>query len=250
VSSSVIPDAGAFEMGDGPVGILLLHGFTGNPFGLRPLAESLAARGHTVVCPLLPGHGTKWEDLGTIAWQDWLTEAERALDDVERRCPEGLVVTGVSMGGALALLLAARHPGRIRGVAVVNAYVRDPRLAVFPVARLLIRSVKGIGNDISKPGGDERPYERIPARGLWELSKFLKVVHKELPNVRTPLLVLNSSQDHVVPKGNSRYVLSRAASPSKELVELPSSFHVAWLDHDAELIFRRIGEFVSAQTQA
>src|SRR5215211_2415903 len=59
----VLAGAEAFTFPGGDIGVLLLHGFTGSPQGLRPWGEALRDDGHTILCPLLPGHGTHVEDL-------------------------------------------------------------------------------------------------------------------------------------------------------------------------------------------
>src|SRR5271165_3441589 len=102
----------------GPGGVLVLHGFTGNPQSMRPVAEALAGIGLAVDLPLLPGHGTDQSDLVDRRWADWSNAAEEALSNLEERCEE-VVVVGLSVGGALACWLAERH-AEIRGIAVVN----------------------------------------------------------------------------------------------------------------------------------
>jgi carboxylesterase len=234
-----------FSFEGGPVGLLLLHGYTGNPASLRRIGEWLAARGHSVACPLYPGHGRDWRALGRHRWQEWVAEAERALRELAGAA-ESVVVLGLSFGAAVGLHLAARHPDMIRGLALVNPYVRDRRILVAPFLWPVIPARKGIGNDISKPGEDELPGERMPARGLGEVAKLLGLVKRELPSIRQPVLVFESADDHVVPKGTARWLLERVGSERKEIVALPNSFHVATLDHDAELIFERTHEFAEA----
>jgi carboxylesterase len=233
----------AFE--GGPVGILMVHGLTGNPASLRQVGQWFAARGHAVACPLLPGHGTEWRDLGSVRWQDWEHEADTALRELAERC-DGVIVFGLSFGAALALHLAARNPELVRGVVVVNAYVRDLRILAAPVIWPALRSVKGIGNDVKKRGADELPYARLSVRGLAEMARFLRVLSRELPSVRQPLLVFNAPDDHVVPKRTAEWLLRRVGSQHRELVELPNSYHVATIDNDAELIFERTHEFAES----
>ena len=43
--------------------MLVLHGFTGSPVSMRPLAEVFADAGFAVELPRLPGHGTAVEDM-------------------------------------------------------------------------------------------------------------------------------------------------------------------------------------------
>jgi carboxylesterase len=100
--------------------------------------------------------------------------------------------------------------------------------------------VKGVGNDIRKPGQDELAYDRIPLRAAAELGRFLRRVDADLPGVRQPLLVFSSVEDHVVHPRNAGRVMARAGSERKELVRLTGSYHVATLDYDAELLRERI----------
>jgi carboxylesterase len=49
--------------------------------------------------------------------------------------------------------------------------------------------------------------------------------------------------DHVVKPAGAKLIMQRIGSDQKELVELQNSYHVATLDHDAELIEQRVLEF-------
>ncbi len=239
----ILPGAEPFRFDGGSSGVLLVHGFTGSPASLRPMGEWLAAHGVTVEGPRLPGHGTSFEELSRVTWQEWEREAEEGLDALSARCSD-VVVAGLSMGGGLALHLGAKHPDRIRGVVAINPYVHDSRLAAAPVARLFMRTRKGVVNDIKRPGQDEVGYERIPVASLVTLSQLLKTVEGELPKMTLPLLVFSSVDDHVVKPSNARLVMSLAGSTDKELVRLTNSYHVATLDYDAEAIFERVLRFV------
>lgn len=245
----VLPGAEPFQIDGGPSGVLLLHGFTGNPASMRLVGEWLAGRGHTVSGPRYPGHGTRWQDLANHTWRDWADEAERALDELVAKT-DGVVVLGQSVGGAMALHLAANRPEAIQGVVAVNSYVMDRRIAGAFLIAPVVRSVKGVGNDIKKVGADEIPYTRIPTRAVVQLARFVKLVRSELPRVRQPLLQFNSPEDHVVPKGSAEFIFERVGSAQKELIELPNSYHVACLDHDAELIAQKTDEFVRALVPA
>lgn len=247
MSEQVVPGAEPFSFDGGPAGILLLHGFTGNPSSMRPLGEWLAARGHAVECPRYPGHGTSWRELGRHRWQDWEAEAEAALGRLATKT-SGIVACGLSMGGAMALHLAAKRPDVIKAVVVVNAFLRDRRITLLPYIWRVVPPQKGIGNDIKKAGQTELPSERMPARGIAQLARFLAAVGKELSSVRQPIVVFNSPEDHVVPKGTAKWLIERLGSEEKDLVELPNSYHVATLDHDAELIFERTHELAERVT--
>src|SRR3954467_7806998 len=114
----VIPGAEPWSATGGPNGVLVVHGFTGSPQSMRPLAEAFAAGGFTVELPRLPGHGTVIEDMVPTRWGDWSGAVEAAYTELASRC-EKVVVAGLSMGGTLTAWLAANHP-EIAGVVLVN----------------------------------------------------------------------------------------------------------------------------------
>lgn len=242
----LLPGAEPYAHHGSSTGVLLCHGFTGTPHSLRPWAEHLAARGLTVSLPLLPGHGTRWQDMRHTGWQDWYATVERELRQLGRRC-ETVFVCGLSMGGALALRLAARHGAAVTGVAVVNPSVTFPSRAGFllPVLRHLVPSAKGIVSDIAKEGVTESGYERVPLHAAHSLRALQRLVRAELPRVTQPLLLMRSAEDHVIAPGDAALVRDRVSSTDLTELLLPSSFHVATLDHDAERIFQETDAFIT-----
>ncbi|WP_415950817.1 alpha/beta hydrolase [Streptomyces sp. KLOTTS4A1] len=242
----VLPGAEPFRHEGDDIGILLCHGFTGSPQSLRPWAEYLAARGHTVSLPLLPGHGTRWQDMQVTGWQDWYAEVDRELRALSERCAK-VFVFGLSMGGALTLRLAAKHGDAISGIVVVNPLnkMHDPLAFALPVMRHLVRSTKGIASDIAKEGAEELGYDRVPLHAAHSLRQFTRLVDAELPQVTQPMLLLHSPQDHVVSPADSARILSRVSSTDVEEILLEQSYHVATLDHDADRIFEESHAFVT-----
>jgi carboxylesterase len=241
----LIPGAEPFRHDGGEVGVVLCHGFTGSPQSLRPWADYLAAKGLTVSLPLLPGHGTRWQDMQATRWEDWYAEIDREVRTLSDRCKH-VFVFGLSMGGTLTLHTAARHGAAITGIALVNPSVRADQkmIGAVPALRHLVPSVQGITNDIALEGSQEVGYDRVPLHALYSLSRFWKVVHDELPQVTQPVLLMRSPQDHVVSPENSTIVLSRISATDVTDVVLERSYHVATLDHDAERIFEASWEFV------
>lgn len=234
----LMPGAEAYRHEGGETGVLICHGFTGSPQSMRPWGEYLAERGLTVSVPLLPGHGTRWQDMQLTGWQDWYAEVDRELRSLRERCAE-VFVAGLSMGGTLALRLAAKHGEAVRGVVVVNPANRMHGFSPYalPVARHLVRTTRGIASDIAKEGGAELGYDRVPLHAAHSLRNFFRLVDGELPQVTQPLLLLRSPQDHVVPPADSARILSRVSSHDVTEILLEQSYHVATLDHDADRIF-------------
>ncbi|MBO0845436.1 MAG: alpha/beta fold hydrolase [Nocardioides sp.] len=235
--------------GGRPVGVLLVHGYTGSPASMRPWAQALADRGYAVEVPLLPGHGTRWQDLNRVSWTEWYAEAEAAFDRLHQSC-DAVVVGGLSMGGSVALRLAEEHGDQVAGVVLVNPFVSSTRkeLVALPVLKHVVPSLRGVVNDIKKPGQDEHGYQRLPLKGLAAVTEMWKVVVPELGRVTQPLLYFRSTDDHVIDPSSSPTVLTGVGSADVDERLLDNSYHVATLDHDAERIFEESAEFIARVT--
>jgi carboxylesterase len=170
---------------------------------------------------------------------------DRELRALRERCTQ-VFVAGLSMGGALALRLAAKHGDAISGVVVVNPANKVHGLTAYalPVARHLVRTTKGIASDIALPGSAEVGYDKVPLHAAHSLRRFFQLVDGELPQVTQPMLLLRSPQDHVVPPADSARILSRVSSTDVREILLEQSYHVATLDHDADRIFAESFAFI------
>lgn len=232
------------------IGVLLSHGFTGSPASMRPWGESLASRGYAVEVPRLPGHGTSWRELNRTTWHDWYGEVSRVFDRLSAES-DAVVVGGLSMGGALALRLAADRGGDVAGVMLVNAAVTSTnrQLLAVPVLKHVISSMPGIGNDIKKPGADEHGYDRTPLRALHTMVQAWRPLQSDLAKVTAPLLLFRSTEDHVVDPSSAGMIAAKVSS--RDLTErlLHDSFHVATLDNDAPVIFEESATFIARVTR-
>jgi carboxylesterase len=244
-----MPGAEPFSATGGPDGALVLHGFAGNPSAVRGVAEKLADAGLTVEAPLLPGHGTALADLVPLRWGDWTAAAEEAYAGLAARCGR-VAVVGLSMGGGLACWLAARHP-EICGIVLVNPLVEPPgddlRSAVHELCEAGATIAPGIGSDIARPGVVELTYDGTPLAAVLSLFAGVEEVALGLPEIRCPVLLFSSREDHVVPATNGDLVASSVGGPC-ERVWLEHSFHVAPLDNDRDELEARTVTFVAAVT--
>ena len=246
---AILPGAEPFHHDGSDVGVLLCHGFTGTPQSLRSWGEYLADRGYSVRLPLLPGHGTTWQDMNQTRWEDWYAAVDAAFRELHEAC-ERVVVCGLSMGGALALQLAQAHGPRISGLVLVNPAVKfeDPRTRLLPVLKYVVGSLGAIGNDVKKPGVTELAYTRTPLKAAHSQLVAWQSVVRDLPEVTQPLLLLRSPQDHVVPASSSALILSRISSLDVTEILLEDSYHVATIDNDAQRIFDESAKFIERTT--
>ncbi|WGX94698.1 carboxylesterase [Nocardioides sp. L-11A] len=233
------------------IAVLLSHGFTGSPASMRPWGEHLGALGYAVAVPLLPGHGTTWQDLNTRRWADWYAELTRVFDAL-RAEHDAVVVGGLSMGGALVLRLAADRPDEVAGVMVVNPAVATRRLDVklLPVLKHLVSSFPAIAGDIKKPGVLEHGYDRTPLKAIHSLMQAWPALRADLPRITAPLVYFRSADDHVVDDATEPLVIGGVSSADVTRVALPESYHVATLDNDAPTIFAESAAFVARVTSS
>jgi carboxylesterase len=230
----------------GARGCLLLHGFTGSPMEMAPLAEALARDGFTVHAARLAGHGTSPEDLARTTWRDWVASARRALEALRGRC-RSVAVAGLSMGGAIALHLAATEapgavvamatPVRLRPVVARLARAARPLVPYVPVvARLGPRAPEILRYRVA--------YARIPLDAAHHLEMLLDHTRALLPQVRAPLLVVQGRRDWVIPRGSAEAIVGAVGSPVRRLLWLPRSRHMVTLDHDREDLYAEVRRFL------
>jgi carboxylesterase len=241
----MLAGAGPFSFaGRRPIGALVLHGFTSHTGSVRGLAEALAAEGFHVEAPLLPGHGTVVADLMSRRWSHWVAAAEQALDVVARRA-ERVVLIGQSMGGSLALQLAAAR--RHVGVVCINPATQplDASIVDFVRAQLDdgVEVLEGNGSDVADPHAPPCAYSATPLRPLLSmLCDGLPSLAESYPGLDAPLMLITSLNDHVVPPSQSDFLAERYGG-TVERVMLTRSFHVATVDYDREMIAERIVAF-------
>ncbi|HEY0507569.1 MAG TPA: alpha/beta fold hydrolase [Blastococcus sp.] len=256
VPAAVMPGAEpfAFAGGNGPnggTGVLLVHGFTGSPMSMRPWGEYLTARGFAVSCPLLPGHGTSWQDCNTTTHQDWTTAVERAFDGLAAGC-DRVFVAGLSMGGTLSVRLAELRPDDVAGLLLVNPALLTQRLdaKLLPLLSRLTPSWAPIAGDIKKPGVVELAYSKLPTRAMMQLRALWALTRADLARVTVPVIVFHSREDHIVEPVNSQVLLDGISSDDATEVVLDDSYHVATLDNDAPAIFAGSVEWIRNRVPA
>jgi len=250
VTTSSPADVKPASFPNGPTGVLVLHGFTGSPQSMRPLAVRFAEQGHSVELPLLPGHGTKIEDLVPTRFDDWYRAAAASYAELSARC-ERVVVVGLSMGGTLATILAIESEPA--ALILINPQVTPPPEPVVDVVKGLVAegvaTITAIGGDIAKENTEELAYAATPVAALMSFIERCQTLADELPKVTCPVLLFTSPQDHVVDPVSSDALAAGVSGPV-ERVTLERSFHVATLDHDAKLIEDRSCAFITEVVKA
>jgi carboxylesterase len=242
----------ALELGSGRKACLLMHGFTGSPWDLAPLAEALAAQGYYVRVPRLPGHGTTPEAMLNVTHQDWEQTGEEILGTMA----EGrrVFVGGLSMGALLALRLSVRAPKLVAGLALMAPALRfvSPSLRLLarmpesPLLELIRPYVAKTATDIE----DEAALREAPIlpafpsarlRDVWALQRSTRAV---LDQVRAPTLVLQARGDRVVDRRGARELVRSLKSAQRvRYVEISEGRHIMPRDLGRALVAAEVIDF-------
>ena len=242
----LMPGAEPWSHDGGPVGVLLIHGFTSTPASMKDWGAHLADAGYTVDIPRLPGHGTRWQDLNLTRWEDWYSEVERSFDRLKATC-DTVFVMGLSMGGSLSLRLAEQRGDDVAGLVIVNPAVHSehPLWFALPVLRLVVPAFPGIASDVKKAGVEESAYDKTPLKAVYSLSQLWGLVKQDIAKVTQPVLLYRSAEDHVVEPSNGAWLMSHLPGTDVTEVVLTDSYHVATIDNEAETVFAGSVEFMN-----
>lgn len=246
----IIPSAEPFFFKGNEIGCLLMHGFTGTPKEMRWLGEFLAERGLTVLGVRLAGHATSPEDLMRTRWPDWLASAEDGYHQLTD-CTSQIFLLGLSMGGALSLLLASMYP--IQGVVAMstpNDLPPDPRLKFIRWLQYFYPFIPGGESDWHDKHAEavHTSYGGYPTRSLIEVQKLLAEMRASLPVISAPTLLMHSRNDGGITPENMEKIYLTLGCTDKEMLWFEDSGHVLTRDAERENVFRAAAEFIEKHT--
>ncbi len=259
----------SFTIGNGRTGVLLVHGLCGTPTEMRFIANGLARAGYTVHCPQLAGHCASDAALKATTWQDWVASAERGLQELSERC-DTVVVGGLSTGAVIALLLAARFPEKVSGLALYSPtlwlngrhipwharlfrLVRHRALAdLFRFPAPLEFGIKDarlrefIKTALAAPGAPIVPFS-TPGIAVLERQRLVDAVLPLIPAIRQPTLILHPREDDYAHLSNAAH-LQKTLAGQVDLVVLEDSYHLVTIDRQRSLVLERTEAFVQRLT--
>ncbi|MBX7057460.1 MAG: alpha/beta fold hydrolase [Leptospirales bacterium] len=258
--------------GKSGIAFLVIHGYGGSPFNVRPLGEFLHSLGHTAIGPLLPGHGTRIEDLARTRFQHWESYIERMYLE-ERSRYRKLFLVGFSMGGAVALRIASRHADTFRPAGLItisspvffNGFFNGRLIFHQPTMPLtgLIKIFQPILRlERNRPGQVERLNPWVGYRyqhalaALHSFKRALPAVRAGLGRIHAPYCSIMAANDRTVSAENQAYIYNRIQSREKRALMfiLPpdlSTMHTL-LTHERarDRVFRFLQSFIDETLNA
>ena len=236
--------------------LLLIHGWGGGASNWRRVWPSLATR-YRCIAPDLPGWGDSEKPKApyTFEWYaDWLA------DLLETRSASPAFIAGHSMGATIALILALRHPGRVRKLALLNPVIRGSdgvkaesrflsapvlrRLAfVFTRSRWFLRYISRNFTQV-EDGLDEEDLQLVGKGTFASMTRSLNALKAvdltgSLKSIAAPTLVIGSDGDREIPPEQTALA---AGIPGARMEMLAGCGHVAPLERPAE-VARLMTEF-------
>jgi carboxylesterase len=227
----------------GPYGCLLLHGFAGSPHQMRWLGAQLNESGFSALGVRFSGHATHQSDLGRAHYTDWLAGAEDGVSLLKAYC-EKVIVIGLATGGAIALIAGATLA--VDGVVSIGTPLqipppaRGPRLltwtATLPFLKTIQRHAPIPFPFATHDEGStswQLVYPFVPSRSISQIANLLQEMRRQLPRVRTPVLLIQSSAGSTDHSEEAVELLSNLGTDQAEIVTLIRG------DQDASIAIQR-----------
>src|SRR4030042_6255735 len=233
-----------FLKGDSNIGILLLHGWASPPDELLPLAKYLNSFCYTVSAPLLLGHGTRPEDLEHVKWKDWLSQSRKALKELKKKS-ENIFVGGISMGGNLAMMISEDEA--VAGIFTMGASIRYKVHFLVKISLFFMGLTKKYRNKyyppwVRKRMGDRKGYLRYPIESAKEVVRMTDATREFLPRVTKPILIMQSTTDHMVSRKSPQIIMESVKSKIKEIFWIENAYHVF---AGEKKVWEKIAHFIS-----
>lgn len=222
-----------FQWQGGAPAALLVHGFPGTPAEMRPLGQALHRAGWTVHGPLLPGFGPEIETIFDKKQTEWVLAVEQALK-VLQRSHKPVLLIGFSMGAALSLQVAAQTPpdGLVLIAPFLQLGTRWQRWIGMLLKPFLhnIRPLRwldladpqlrhGISRFFPKADLDDPEVQaalrdlQIPLTIFEQLHRAGQTAYRLAPHVAVPTLIIQGTEDEIVPLDRTRHLLQRLPGP-------------------------------------
>jgi 3-oxoadipate enol-lactonase len=232
------------DIGPGPV-VVLIHGF---PFDRTMWSHQRSSVGsiYRLILPDLRGHGTSAAPDGIYTVDEMADDVLELLDGLQISGP--VVLGGLSMGGYVALSIAARHPERLKALMLINTRASADSPEAAKVREELARRVETSGDAepvvavmlpkvFAKTTFERHPelvarmharMARTPARAIAGTLRGLAIRPdrtNDLPGIKVPTLVLAGQFDALIPLEESESMARRI--PGAKLVVIPEAGHMA-----------------------
>ena len=227
-----MPQKPSSETVSASLGCFLIHGYGGSFFEMEGLAAALAGAGFATHLVCLPGHGEGHENFTDYRFPHWLAHAEKEFRLFAEQY-ERVAVVGFSMGGTIALNLAARYP--VAGIVTISTPLFALGLFPWPLdnlkfhaATLVSQTRQFLGlhklkvSDTGETSRDIAPWKGFNGPLHWgqlfSIRRGCAATRALVPRVTAPLLALQDARDKLVNPNNVWEIARRASSVDTSVI--------------------------------
>ena len=247
----------------GDKAVLLIHGLTGTPFEMKPLAEHLHREGFSVKVPCLAGHGKSPDYLKATRWEDWYGTVYRHFMDLKKD-HEVVAVSGLCMGTLLGLYLAHECRDEVSSLSLLSTTLFYdgwslpwykfllPLVYLTPLRRAYTyqeREPYGIKNEALRKRyafhlkNEAVGYASIPSECMHELYRLIQVVKPLMASIRTPTLLIHAVEDDLASVKNAEYVRDNLGAETIRTVYLEDTYHMLTIDNRKAEVCKETARF-------
>lgn len=213
--------------------VLLVHGFTGTPDDMEYLAQKIHNETNfTVYVPRLPGHGTNSNDFRHSNAREWLRKVYDSYLNLKNEY-DTVYLGGLSMGGLLAILTAARFNTEKLFLIAAALYAHNKLL---PLSHLVKYFIPVMNNKLASGAENYENDDRVKLyRNYWEkhytpqtaeLHKLMRLSRNKLNKIKSDTLIIASKNDEQVPMKAAYTIEKEISSENKKLIVFENSPHV------------------------
>ncbi|MDD2619138.1 MAG: alpha/beta fold hydrolase [Syntrophomonadaceae bacterium] len=228
--------------------LLFIHGFTASPSEVYPTAHLLyEMSGYTISGPLLPGHGSTREEMNRSCWEDWFEAVKKDIYGLQENY-QNVWVAGLSLGALLAIH-GGIHCSGLRGVVAINppVFIKNPHFKFLAPLLQNFRPYWPKSNMVQCTKLEEQgrfAYDCTPVQAFRSMMKLRDIVLREIHNITTPLLLMQSELDETVKIHSAKFLAGKVQIAKAIVLNLPNSQHIATMGPEKQFIAREIDAFI------
>jgi carboxylesterase len=222
---------------------IIIHGFTGTPWEVKPLALALEQIGYEVITPLLPGHSMNKERLEKASASDWLQMIEKIIRQAIEENKK-IHMIGFSMGAMIASIMAYRFAVSTLVLLSPAVYVLTPNLLKRKVGNFIQQTRENrslVGYTIQKNPSFIRS---TPLYNLFQFQKIVRQAKRIFQHISIPICIIHGQKDDTVDPKSSELIYRVASSKEKELHFLPFSKHHICQDCKVNTVIQIVIKFL------
>jgi carboxylesterase len=233
--------------GTSMIGCLCIHGFTGSPYEVEPLAAYL--KKHTnweIAVPTLPGHGETLQLKG-IRYKDWIKYAEEELKKLMEKC-ETVYVIGFSMGGLIAAYLAVHYPVKKLVLLSAAAYYVNPKQLAMDIGKMVKDTFRGELQNNDLFHRYKKKIKDTPISATFQFRSLVSNIRPILEKIEIPTFIAQGEADGIVPSKSAKYIYEKIGTEHKNIKYIKNSGHMICHCDENEELFSDILDFLSTET--